>query len=284
MVWVIDEKRWKVSLAKLTIDTLAMNAVEKVAMCAREKQVHRDALLHESYTKAIRVFRGRLDWQCGRFEFIKETVESFRSEATSAALENFARYMTQPGRIQSHGVYHLADEMLGNKIIACSANTEIFFGCHHKYILGACLSDLFVEGAKTSAAQSISDISLANPVILTPSNRSDLEASNSSAGCSPSSSSGTVSSRRRVNVIFHRSEDGLILDISKRWARGDRGGLAGRRPSQSTLNTECTACSSPLRDVRQFRRMSWQEAPSHEQQNRHEETVHPRGKHAGEIG
>jgi hypothetical protein len=200
-----------------TVGALAINSGETVTIsAARAMQVHRDALLHESYTKQSGFAKdGHAHASSGRFEFIRETVESFRSEAKSAALEKIARYMLQSGRIQSHGVYLLVDGSLENKVIACSTNAEIFFGCHDNSIVGARLSDLFVEGAKVSAALSMPVISLANPVILTPSNRSELEASNSLAGHSPSSSSGTVPSRRRVNVFSHQSEDGLIVVVEE---------------------------------------------------------------------
>ena len=197
-----------------------MNDGNSVIMSDREKQAHRDALLHEIYTKQSGFAKdgliGNVNESSGRFEFVKETVNTLSSEATSASLENFARYMTQPGRIQSHGVYLLADENLQNKIIACSKNTTLFFGCRPKSILGCSLSDLFLEGAKLSAIQSMPDLSLANPIILTPSSIPDIEAMKSFAdGLSVSSSASSAPCHRRVNAIFQRCENGLIIDVEE---------------------------------------------------------------------
>jgi hypothetical protein len=184
----------------------------------REMQAHRDALLHESYTQQSGYTTdgliGAVNDSSGAFDFVTETVKSFSQAATATALENFSRYMTQPGRVQSHGVYLLADELRDNRIIACSTNTAIFFGCKPSSILGSSLSALFEEGSKLETVLRMPDLSLANPVILTPSSELNQEHL-SHVKPSRTSSPLPLVPRRRINAILHRTDDGLIVDVEE---------------------------------------------------------------------
>jgi light-regulated signal transduction histidine kinase (bacteriophytochrome) len=186
-------------------------------LCETEQQAHRDALLHESYSKQSGYTKdglvGNVNDSSGAFDFVTETIKSFSQEATATALEIFSRYMTQPGRVQSHGVYLLADEQLDNRIIACSTNTEKVFGCHPSSILGASLFTLFEEGSKLETVLRMPDLTLANPVILTCSPAAHQDRHQSQVHARDASSHSPAARRRPVNAILHRTDEGLIVDV-----------------------------------------------------------------------
>jgi PAS domain S-box-containing protein len=191
----------------------------------REKQVQRDALLHDKYTQQSGFSKegiiGDVSETSGKFEYVNETNKAFTLEATPESVERFSRYLSQPGRIQEHGVFLLVNESNNCRITACSTNTDLFFGIHFSSILGTALLDLFQESTKLKSVLEMQDLNLINPVILTAKNPNFDDNS---------------SSHVRVNVIFQRSEDGLLVDVEECCDEAVEGAWQSHRRLQKTID------------------------------------------------
>jgi len=116
---------------------------------------------------------------------------------TQAELETYAKILNNPGQIMPHGVFFLCNEADGLKILALSNNTEKLFGRPHDAILGTSLLGLFSERQRIETALTMRDLSIANPVTLTVAKLSEEDV------------------RGTVNLILHRTEKGLLVDVEE---------------------------------------------------------------------
>ena len=195
-------------------------------MSEREKQIQRDALLHDKYTQQSGFSNegliGDVSETSGKFEYVNETNKAFTLEATPESVEKFSRYLAQPGRVQDHGVFFLVDESRAGRITACSTNTELFFGRHFSSFIGSPILDLFHESAKLKSVLEMQDLNLINPVILTAKNSNSAKDSTTPI--------------MRVNVIFQRSEDGLLVDVEECCDEAVEGAWQSHRRLQKTID------------------------------------------------
>eukprot|EP00291_Cryptomonas_curvata_P012704 CAMPEP_0172188156 /NCGR_PEP_ID=MMETSP1050-20130122/21749_1 /TAXON_ID=233186 /ORGANISM="Cryptomonas curvata, Strain CCAP979/52" /LENGTH=1137 /DNA_ID=CAMNT_0012862583 /DNA_START=208 /DNA_END=3617 /DNA_ORIENTATION=+ len=187
-----------------------MAASSQELNAARARQLQADVLVHESYAAAsgeASLYASGSSSPSSRSpspqpstsasSLSGRSVTEFESMPTQAELETYARLLNSPGQIMPHGVFFLVDESDGLRIVALSTNTQKLFGRTHDDILGTSLLSLFVEKQRIETALTMRDLTLANPVTLGVARLSDDDV------------------RGTVNLILHRSERGLVVDVEE---------------------------------------------------------------------
>eukprot|EP00291_Cryptomonas_curvata_P010959 CAMPEP_0172189710 /NCGR_PEP_ID=MMETSP1050-20130122/22680_1 /TAXON_ID=233186 /ORGANISM="Cryptomonas curvata, Strain CCAP979/52" /LENGTH=1077 /DNA_ID=CAMNT_0012864445 /DNA_START=77 /DNA_END=3307 /DNA_ORIENTATION=+ len=201
-----------------------MAASSQELNAARARQLQADVLIHESYATATSSAGGEGSMHSSnssnRSSPSHSPVGSPNTSATGhmqrmaagssdsadregiclpslSEIESYNRLLNNPGSIMPHGVFMLVDESNGLRIIAVSTNTEKIFGRPHQEILGTSLLTHFVERQRIETALTMRELSLANPVTLGVAKLSDDDV------------------RGTVNLILHRTERGLVVDVEE---------------------------------------------------------------------
>jgi chemotaxis family two-component system sensor kinase Cph1 len=131
------------------------------------------------------------------FDYDKQTLASERAgrAITQSELEMAARYINQPGAVQSFGAFLLVSlEGSSMKIIGCSSNCEQFLGKPSSSVIGAHACDLFEESSSVrEAIQSPKDTTV-RVVCGTPKGQDGQ-------------------SMPKVNLIVMQSAQGVCIDV-----------------------------------------------------------------------
>ena len=117
----------------------------------------------------------------------------------------------------------MVDESQDNIIIACSKNTTLVFGRNPYSVLGTVIFDLFQESAKLSSALETQDLTLINPVLIT---TKPLPVKAGESECLPI----------KVNAMFQRCEEGLLVDIEECCDEAVEGSWQSHRRLQKTVD------------------------------------------------
>mmetsp|Transcript_5034 Transcript_5034/g.16073 ORF Transcript_5034/g.16073 Transcript_5034/m.16073 type:complete len:1323 (+) Transcript_5034:147-4115(+) len=197
-------------------------ATSQELSAARARQLQADVLIHESYStaaSAAAAAEGSMHSSNSSSPshsplaspHNSSSGDSFRAAAAGqsetgreticlpslAEIEAYNKLLNNPGSIMPHGIVMVVDESNELRITAVSTNTEKIFGKSYDKILGVSFLSLFVEKQRIETALTMRDLSLANPITIGVAKLSDDDV------------------RGTVNLILHRSEHGLTVDVEE---------------------------------------------------------------------
>ena len=129
----------------------------------------RDAVLHRGFDARkkheAQVKAGTADKSC--YDYVRDSVETFKQSVTEQEIAEYTSSIYNCGKVQSFGCF-LALHPVTKTVVACSSNTDTFLGRPWKEVLGSSLDSFFKETHKIAQVLELPDLSVANPVILTP--------------------------------------------------------------------------------------------------------------------
>ena len=103
----------------------------------------------------------------GCYDYVSDSVATFKHSVSDTDVQEYTRSIYQCGNVQSFGAF-LAVHPTTYCVLACSSHTEKFLGRPWREVMGQTIHSLFQESEKVKLVLGLADISVANPVLLTP--------------------------------------------------------------------------------------------------------------------